>query len=190
MKKIDFVNVALLLTALAACVVFALTLRSDRHSKRDSQEKLAQEHRKQEAESANGEVKPLSVAEVQAQTAEQLRQRGEIGQQRATHFDKEHQTWEQRGGYKGARMPEEEFSKSFGKSHTFRMAEVPFRNNGGLLRFEYADHWMTMMDRYPEYWDTDWDRKDDIYVDYAGDGYYLYDTKFPGKPGVAISISN
>ncbi|MDE3200279.1 MAG: hypothetical protein KGN79_05095 [Acidobacteriota bacterium] len=185
MKKMDVVNVALLCTGLAACGLFAFTLRSDRHESRARQEKQTQE-----AVSLNGEGKTLSVAQEQAQTADRVRQHDDMGQQRANHFDTEHQTWERRGGYSGARIPEDQFTKSFGKSHTFRMAEVPFRNNGGLLRFKYAGHWMTMMDRYPEYWSADWDQKDDMYVDYAGDGYYLYDIKFPGKPGVAISISN
>lgn len=190
MKKMDVVNVALLCAALMACALFAFTLRSDRHESRAIEEKQSQEQKAQEALSLNGEGKTLSVEQAQAQTVDRQRQHSGMGQQRATHFDTEHKTWGERGGYSGARIPEDQFTKSFGRSHTFRMADVPFRNNGGLLRFEYAGHWMTMMDRYPEYWSANWDSEDDMYVDYTGDGYYLYDLKFPDKPGVAISVSN
>ena len=46
-----------------------------------------------------------------------------------------------------------------------------------------------MMDPYPEYWEPDWYRNDDMYVYYYDGGYYLYDRRFVGRPGVAISIS-
>jgi hypothetical protein len=45
------------------------------------------------------------------------------------------------------------------------------------------------MDPYPEYWGDSWYETDDVYVDYADDGYYLYNRTHPGRAGIAISIS-
>jgi hypothetical protein len=45
------------------------------------------------------------------------------------------------------------------------------------------------MEPYPEYWGADWYQNDDMYVDFNGGGYYLYDRRFPGRPGVALSLS-
>jgi hypothetical protein len=28
-----------------------------------------------------------------------------------------------------------------------------------------------------------------MYIDYYGDGYYMFDRRYPGRPGIAISIS-
>jgi hypothetical protein len=60
---------------------------------------------------------------------------------------------------------------------------------GGRARFQYGGYWLSMMEPYPEYWGADWYRDDDMYVDYNGGGYYLYNRRFPGRPGVSLSIS-
>ncbi len=45
------------------------------------------------------------------------------------------------------------------------------------------------MDPYPEYWGQNWYQTDDVYISYYGDGYYLFNRRYPNRPGVAISIS-
>jgi hypothetical protein len=45
------------------------------------------------------------------------------------------------------------------------------------------------MDPYPEYWGEDWYQTDDVYLLYTDNGYYLYNRRYPGRPGIAISIS-
>jgi hypothetical protein len=106
-------------------------------------------------------------------TAQTDEQRIAWQQHGAGSFDSQHQTWTQRGGYQGFRVPDPIFSASFGRDHSF----------------QYGGYWFTMMEPYPEYWGSDWYRNDDMYVDYDGGGYYLYDSRFSNRPGVVVSIS-
>lgn len=123
------------------------------------------------------------------QQAQEVQQQGVWQQHRADHFDSERRTWQQRGGYDGYRVPDAYFSSNFGMGHSFRVYDLPFLEEGGYPRFQYEGYWFSVIDPYPEYWGADWYRNDDMYVDYRDDGYYLYDRSFPGRPGLAISIS-
>lgn len=60
---------------------------------------------------------------------------------------------------------------------------------GGFPRFQYGGYWFSVVDPYPEFWGDDWYQTDDVYVAYNDNGYYLYDARYPGRPGLAISIS-
>jgi hypothetical protein len=44
------------------------------------------------------------------------------------------------------------------------------------------------MDPWPETWAPTWYDSDDVYVDYTGDGYYLYNRMHPG-PGIAVTLT-
>jgi hypothetical protein len=58
---------------------------------------------------------------------------------------------------------------------------------GGNRRFQYGGYWFGLIDPWPEYWSDDWYDNDDVYVDYYGDGYYLYNRRHPGDR-IAISF--
>jgi hypothetical protein len=58
---------------------------------------------------------------------------------------------------------------------------------GGHRRFQYGGYWFGLVDPWPEYWSSDWYDSDDVYVDYSGDGYYLYDRRYP-EDRIAISF--
>jgi hypothetical protein len=60
---------------------------------------------------------------------------------------------------------------------------------GGFPRFQYGGYWFSVVDPYPEFWGDDWYESDDVFVAYIDNGNYLYDSRYPGRPGVAISIS-
>jgi len=101
-------------------------------------------------------------------------------QSRAKTWTSEHQTWTQRGGYNGYRIPDARFHMYFGHDHFFRIGGLPMVFVGGLPRFQYDGFWFTVMDPWPEDWDPNWYADDDVYVDYVGDGYYLFDRNHPG----------
>ncbi len=65
----------------------------------------------------------------------------------------------------------------------------PFLVVGGYPRFQYEGYWISAVDPWPEYWGNDWYDTDDVYVNYADNGYYLYNRRYPTAPGIAISIS-
>ncbi len=133
--------------------------------------------------------RPSPSHPAQAEHVQQRPQAVAPREQRASNFDKQHQTWEQRGGYTGYRIPNDRFSQSFGSGHSFHMSGLPFMEFGGRPRFQYDGYWLSLMEPYPEYWGPSWDRNDDMYVEFSDGGYYLYDRRFPGRPGVTLSIS-
>jgi len=104
------------------------------------------------------------------------------------HWDSDHRTWQQRGGYHGYRIPDDRFVGYFGPSHGFRIYGLPFLVVGGYPRFQYEGYWISAVDPWPEYWGNDWYDTDDVYVAYVDNGYYLYDRRYPNV-GIAISIS-
>jgi chemotaxis protein histidine kinase CheA len=105
---------------------------------------------------------------------------------RAHSWQTEHRTWQQRGGYNGYRIPDNRFQSYYGRDHGFRIYTLPVRYVGGHRRFRYGGYWFGLVDPWPEYWSDDWYDNDDMYVDYNGDGYYLYNRKYPSD---RISIS-
>jgi hypothetical protein len=125
----------------------------------------------------------------QQEVAQQGEQRGDWRQHRASNWDSEHRDWQQRGGYNGYRIPDAYFNNYYGQDHSFRVYSLPFMYVGGYPRFQYGGYWFSAVDPYPEYWGDDWYETDDVYVAYYDNGYYLYDRNYPGRPGVAISIS-
>ena len=50
---------------------------------------------------------------------------------------------------------------------------------GGFPRFQYGGLWFSVLDPWPEYWSDDWYNSDDVYIEYADGGYYLYNRMHP-----------
>jgi hypothetical protein len=106
---------------------------------------------------------------------------------RAHSWKSEHRSWQQRGGYEGYRVPDDRFRSYYGQDHGFRIYRLPVMVVGGHRRFQYGGYWFGLVDPWPEYWSDDWYDRDDVYVDYYGDGYYLYNRRYPGDR-IAISF--
>jgi hypothetical protein len=106
---------------------------------------------------------------------------------RAQHWEHEHHSWRERGGYRGYRIPDSRFRAHFGREHWFRVHTVPVVV-GGYPRFQFGGFWFSMVDPWPEYWSRSWYQTDDVYVDYVNDGYYMYNRSHPGV-GIAINVS-
>lgn len=106
---------------------------------------------------------------------------------RAHSWQAEHRNWQQRGGYNGYRVPDDHFRNYYGHDHGFRLYSLPVMYVGGHRRFQYGGYWFGMVDPWPEYWSDDWYDNDDVYVDYYGDGYYLFNRRYPGDR-IAISF--
>jgi hypothetical protein len=111
-----------------------------------------------------------------------------FGQSRAGSWQTEHQSWSQRGGYNGYRIPDARFRLYFGRDHFFRIYGLPLVFVGGMPRFQYDGYWVTIMDPWPESWGAHWYETDDVYLDNTGDGYYLYDRNYPDFP-IAVTVS-
>ena len=149
--------------------------------KKMQQDKPAQQEEKH-AQQQRGSEQPQRSQEQQhvQQTAWQ--------QHRSQHWDSDHRTWQQRGGYHGYRIPDDRFRGYFGPEHEFRIYGLPFLVAGGYPRFQYGGYWVSTVDPWPQYWAADWYDTDDVYVVYVDNGYYLFNRRYPNV-GIAISIS-
>ena len=107
---------------------------------------------------------------------------------RAQHWEQEHRTWHERGGYRGYHIPQDRFRANFGRGHWFRVHSAPILVVGGYPRFQYGGFWFSVVDPWPEYWSRTWYETDDVYVDYVNDGYYMYNRRHPGV-AIAINVS-
>ncbi len=170
---------------------------TQQHAQQQQEKPDPQQHAQQQQQNKNNQQitqrqsnQPVQQQRTQQQQiAQQGEQRGDWQQRRAHSFDTEHRTWQQRGGYNGYRIPDVYFSSYYGSGHSFRVYGLPFMEVGGFPRFQYGGYWFSVVDPYPEFWGADWYQTDDVYVVYVDNGYYLYDSRYPGRPGVAISIS-
>jgi hypothetical protein len=140
------------------------------------QQAQGQQHQQQD----NRSSQQRSPAQVQQQ---QVAWQGD----RAHNWQSEHRDWQQRGGYNGYRVPDDRFRSDYGQDHGFRIYSLPVMYVGGHRRFQYGGYWFGLVDPWPEYWSNNWYDSDDVYVDYYGDGYYLYDRRYPGDR-IAISF--
>ena len=164
--------------------------------KQQQQAKGQQEQQKKEQQQAKGQQEQQKKQQQQANRPSQQEQRPQQGEQqrgvwqqhRAHNWQSEHRTWQQRGGYRGYRIPDDRFRGYFGPDHGFRIYGLPFLVVGGYPRFQYSGYWFSFVDPWPEYWANDWYDTDDVYVTYVDNGYYLFNRRYPNV-GIAISVS-
>ena len=102
---------------------------------------------------------------------------GNWQEHRARHWQNEHRTWVQRGGYRGYYIPEDRFRLYFGSQHLFRIHSRPSIFMG-YPRFQYGGFGFMLVDPWPEYWVENWYDTDDVYIIYE-DGYYLCNRRYP-----------
>ncbi len=120
---------------------------------------------------------------------DRLEQRRMVWQRRrAGHWQSEHRTWQQRGGYTGHRIPEGRMRGYFGPAHPFRIHQRPVTVVGGLLQFSLGGFGFHLVDPWPETWSSGWLMDDDVYIDFVEDGYYLHNRRHP-RDRVAISVT-
>jgi hypothetical protein len=105
---------------------------------------------------------------------------------RAQNWASQHRTWQQRGGYRGYRIPEARYSAYFGPTHVFPIYSVPVTVVGGYPRFQYQGFWFSVVDPWPADWGDDWYYNANVYIVYADGGYYLVN---PAYPGVQLAVN-
>lgn len=160
--------------------------QNEQHGQSDQREqpRNAQQQRHDQPQHAqqqsNSQRRPSAAQQRTHQAAWQSR-----GSQ---HWESDHRTWQQRGGYHGYRVPDYRYRGYFGPDHGFRIHGLPFLVVGGYPRFQYQGYWLSPVDPWPTYWGSNWYDTDDVYVTYVDNGYYMYNRRYP-TVGIAISIS-
>jgi len=166
----------------------------ERQREGQQQEQNRQQQRAQQQQVQNGEQRGQKQQRQQdanersrSNQEREVEQRDAWQQRRARTWHSEHRTWQQRGGYSGYRIPDDRFRGSFGQNHGFRIYSQPVVVVDGYPRFQYGGYWFSLVDPWPEYWSDDWYDRDDVYIEYFGDGYYLYNRRYPGDR-IAVSV--
>src|ERR1700730_8685 len=162
--------------------------QQDQQQKQQHQQQQAQADRQQQQRSAQ-QPRPQQVRmqTSQEQHRQQVEQQPVWQERRAHNWQSEHRDWQPRGGYNGYRIPHDRYTGYFGPSHAFRMYSYPVVVVGGYPRFQYGGFSFSVVDPWPEYWSNNWYANDDVYVDYSGDGYYMYNRRYP-RDRIAISV--
>jgi hypothetical protein len=166
--------------------------QQEKHAQQDEkkaqQDKPAQEQEKHAQQDEKKAQQQRGTEQPQRTQEQQHVQQTAWQQHSSQHWDSDHRTWQQRGGYHGYRIPDDRFRGYFGPEHGFRIYGLPFLVVGGYPRFQYGGYWVSTVDPWPQYWAADWYDTDDVYVVYVDNGYYLYNRRYPNV-GIAISIS-
>jgi hypothetical protein len=177
--------------------------RDNSAKQQQQQAKLQQDQQRQQQDNSQKQQQQPARGQQDQQRQQHQLQNNESAQQRspedahkqqaawqgdrASNWKSDHRTWQQRGGYSGYRVPDDRFRAHYGQDHGFIIYSLPVMYVGGYRRFQYGGFWFGLVDPWPEYWASDWYDSDDVYVDYYGDGYYLYNRRYPGDR-IAISF--
>ena len=160
--------------------------RAPQQANRPSQQQRAQQQSQVKPQQQQQQQRAPQQANRPSQQQQRQQQAAWQGH-RASNWQSQHLDWQQRGGYHGYRIPDDRYRGYFGPDHAFRIYSYPVVV-GGYPRFQYGGFWFSIVDPWPEYWSDDWYDNDDVYIEYSGDGYYMYDRRYPGV-GIAISVS-
>src|SRR3984893_9614229 len=166
--------------------------RQQQHAQQQQQDQnRQQQHAQQQQQDQN---KQQQHAQQQVNRHSQQDQHRHEGEQRVAwqgdrphNWQSEHRTWQQRGGYNGYRIPEDRYRGDFGPDHVFRIYSYPVVVVGGYPRFQYGGFWFSVVDPFQEYLAGHWYDNDDVYIDYSGDGYYMYNRRYP-RDRIAITV--
>jgi hypothetical protein len=78
------------------------------------------------------------------------------------------------------RISDDHYRAHFGRDHSFRMIRP--RMVKGYNRFQYSGYWFG----FNEPWPSGWSYNDNVYVEYVGGGYYLYN---PRHSSIRITLN-
>ena len=137
---------------------------------------------------AHGETQNFNPPSPQTRNIKNAGQWEIWNNRRANNWQNDHKSWQFRGGYDGYRIPNGNFDVSFGHNHRFIIFSHSVVVFGGFPRFYYHGYWFNIIDPIPEYWDENWYENDEVFVDYADDGYYLCNSRYLSDK-IAIRVS-
>ncbi len=162
--------------------------QQSQHNQQQAQRNQQQSQRNQQQAQRNQQQSQRNQQQAQHNQQQQRIQQSAWQQHRSQNWQSDHRNWQQRGGYRGYRIPDDRYRGYFGPSHGFRINTLPFLVVGGYPRFQYEGYWISAVDPWPSSWGDDWYDNDDVYVSYVDNGYYMYNRSYPGQ-GIAINIS-
>jgi len=121
------------------------------------------------------QAQPQHTQKAQPQRAQQAQpQHAQKAQpQRAQQAQRVAQNRGNNGNHYG-RIPDDHYRANFGHDHSFHMIRPQMI--AGHRRFQYGGYWFGFNQGWPSGWSYD----DDVYVEYVGGAYYMYNLRHPG----------
>jgi hypothetical protein len=121
------------------------------------------------------QAQPQHAQKAQPQRAQQAQpQHAQKAQpQRAQQAQRVAQNRGNNGNHYG-RIPDDHYRANFGHDHSFHMIRPQMI--AGHRRFQYGGYWFGFNQGWPSGWSYD----DDVYVEYVGGAYYMYNLRHPG----------
>ena len=162
--------------------------QQSQHNQQQAQRNQQQSQHNQQQAQRNQQQSQRNQQQAQHNQQQQRIQQSAWQQHRSQNWQSDHRNWQQRGGYRGYRIPDDRYRGYFGPSHGFRINTLPFLVVGGYPRFQYEGYWISAVDPWPSNWGDNWYDNDDVYVSYVDNGYYMYNRSYPGE-GIAINIT-
>jgi hypothetical protein len=143
------------------------------------------QHQKQpqHAQQAQHQQQPQRAQkQVQAKRAQQVQRQQQPQRGQSVAYNRGNNGFHGNGnnGNHYGRIPDDRYRAHFGRDHRFRMGHPKFVS--GYNRFQYGGYWFG----YNQPWPSGWYYTDDVYVEYVGGAYYMYN---PRHPGIHITLN-
>ena len=183
--KISIFNRMMVAAVLSAAWLVGMSMPAN------AQEQKQQEHQQKQDKKQQKNQQPQARQQQRAQ--QQQRGQNKQQQQRAQQVQRQRQPRavannNGNNGFHGngnngnhyGRIPDDRYRASFGHDHSFRMVRPTMVE--GYNRFQYDGYWFG----FNQPWPSGWNYNDNVYVEYVGGGYYLYN---PRHSGIRITLS-
>jgi len=146
-----------------------------------------QEHQQEQGKKQQNKRRPQQAHKQQNQRQRgqaQARQQQQRGQQQTravanNRGDNGNHGNGNNGNHYG-RISDNNYRAHFGHDHSFRMIRPQMVD--GYDRFQYSGYWFG----FNQPWPSGWSYNDNVYVEYVGGGYYLYN---PRHSGIRITLN-
>jgi hypothetical protein len=156
------------------------TQQAQRQSQPQRTQQAQRQAQPQRTQQAQRQAQPQRTQQAQRQSqpqrTQQARQSGGRQQQTAAYNNRGNNgsRGNRNNGGQYGRISNANYSAHFGEGHSFHMGRPEMV--GGYNRFQYGGYSFG----YNEAWPVGWDYNDDVYVEYTGDNYYMYNRRHPG----------
>ncbi len=174
--KISILNRMLVAAVLSAAWLLGMNMpaNAQERSQQDHQQKQDNRQKKQQPQARNQQQRGEKQQRVQqGQRQQHSRAVAKYNGNNGFHGNGNN------GNHYG-RISDDHYRAHFGRDHSFRMMRPQMVE--GYNRFQYNGYWFG----YNQPWPSNWGRNDNVYVEYAEGGYYLYN---PRHSGIRITLN-
>jgi len=185
--KISILNRMLVAAVLSAAWLMGISMPANAQGQgqqEHQQKQDKQQQRNQRPQKAQRQQQQQRKGQAQAQVRQQQQGQNRQQQQRSQRVQRPQSraVANNHGNNSNhyGRISDNNYRAHFGHDHSFRMIRPQMVE--GYNRFQYGGYWFG----FNQPWPSDWSYNDNVYVEYVGGGYYLYN---PRHSGIRITLN-